>query len=78
MRAVLEIKDRFGKNAILRGTNFLAAGTQRERNEMIGGHRVGYKTISREYEESHPMHDASGGQRAEYDCIRAFELRTIE
>ncbi len=37
-RAVLEIKDRFGKNAILRGTNFFAAGTQRERNEMIGGH----------------------------------------
>lgn len=41
-RAVLEIKDRFGKNAILRGTNFMKGATQRERNEMIGGHRAGY------------------------------------
>lgn len=41
-RTVLEIKERFGKNAILRGTNLCAAGTQRERNEMIGGHRAGY------------------------------------
>ena len=41
-RAVLEIKDRFGKNAILRGTNLMKGATQRERNEMIGGHRAGY------------------------------------
>lgn len=41
-RAVLELTDRFGKNAVLRGTNFLEGATQRERNEMIGGHRAGY------------------------------------
>ena len=41
-RAVLELADRYGKNAVLRGTNFLPAATQRERNEMIGGHRAGY------------------------------------
>ena len=41
-RAVLEIKDKFGKNAILRGTNLMKGATQRERNEMIGGHRAGY------------------------------------
>lgn len=41
-RAVLELKERFGKNVILRGTNFLDGATQKERNEMIGGHRAGY------------------------------------
>ena len=41
-RAVLEIRDRWGKNAVLRGINLFPAGTQRERNEMIGGHRAGY------------------------------------
>ncbi len=41
-RAVLEIRDRFGKNAVLRGANLLNAGTQRERNTFIGGHRAGY------------------------------------
>ena len=46
-RTVLEIKERFGKNAILRGNNFFAAGTQRERNEMIGGHRAGYDDATR-------------------------------
>jgi len=41
-RTVLEIRDRFGKNAVLRGVNLLSAGTQRERNTFIGGHRAGY------------------------------------
>lgn len=39
--AILEITDKYGKNALLRGTNFLAGATQRERNGMIGGHRAG-------------------------------------
>ncbi len=37
--AVLEIKERYGKNAILKGMNFDAAATTRERNEQIGGHK---------------------------------------
>ena len=41
-RTVLEIRDRFGKNAVLRGVNLNKAGTQRERNTFIGGHRAGY------------------------------------
>ncbi|MBO6011814.1 MAG: DNA repair protein, partial [Oscillospiraceae bacterium] len=41
-RAVLELADRYGKNAVLRGMNLLEGATQRERNEMIGGHRAGY------------------------------------
>ena len=39
---VLDINERFGKNAVLTGTNYLPEGTQRERNGFIGGHRAGY------------------------------------
>ncbi len=38
--AVLSIKKRYGKNAILRGTNFEEGATMRERNSQIGGHRA--------------------------------------
>ena len=36
--AVLKIKKKFGKNAILKGLNFADGATQRERNQQIGGH----------------------------------------
>ena len=36
---VLNIKSRYGKNAILKGMNFVAGGTTIERNGQIGGHR---------------------------------------
>ena len=36
----LAIKQRFGKNAILRGLNFEEGATARERNGQIGGHRA--------------------------------------
>ena len=39
--AVLDIKGAYGRNAILKGTNLLKAGTQMERNCQIGGHRAG-------------------------------------
>lgn len=38
--AILQIRSRFGKNAILRGTNFEEGATTRERNEQIGGHKA--------------------------------------
>lgn len=38
-KAVLTIKDRYGKNAILKGMNFIAGGTTIERNGQIGGHK---------------------------------------
>ncbi len=41
-RAVLDIYSKYGKNAILRGTNYLDTATQRERNTFIGGHRAGF------------------------------------
>ena len=36
--AILEIRRRFGKNAILKGMNFEEGATTRERNQQIGGH----------------------------------------
>ena len=38
--AQLAIKQRFGKNAILRGLNFEEGATAKERNEQIGGHKA--------------------------------------
>ncbi|MCR5848028.1 MAG: DNA methylase [Lachnospiraceae bacterium] len=37
--ASLEIKKKYGKNALLKGTDFLEGATSRERNMQIGGHR---------------------------------------
>lgn len=36
--AVLKIKKKFGKNAILKGLNYNDGATQRDRNQQIGGH----------------------------------------
>lgn len=40
-KAVLDIKHRFGKNAVLRGMDFQDGATTIERNSQIGGHRSG-------------------------------------
>ena len=40
-QAMLKIKDRFGKNAILKGMNLEKGATTIERNQQIGGHRAG-------------------------------------
>ena len=39
-RVVLEIKEKYGKNAILKGTDLEEGATQRERNNQVGGHRA--------------------------------------
>lgn len=39
--AILDIKHRFGRNAIMRGINLLPCSTYRERNVQIGGHKAG-------------------------------------
>ena len=39
-QALLGIKKKFGKNAILRGLNFEDGATARERNQQIGGHKA--------------------------------------
>lgn len=39
-KAVLDIKNKFGPNAVLRGTSFQEGATAKERNESIGGHKA--------------------------------------
>ena len=39
-KAILEIKSRYGKNAILKGMNLEEKATMRKRNEEVGGHRA--------------------------------------
>ena len=38
--AMLEIKKKFGKNAILKGMNLQEGATARDRNNQIGGHKA--------------------------------------
>lgn len=38
--AMLSIKGKYGKNAILKGTNFKEGATGRDRNEQVGGHKA--------------------------------------
>ena len=39
-QAVLDIKKKYGKNAVLRGMNFQEGATARDRNRQIGGHKA--------------------------------------
>ena len=39
-KAMLDIKKKFGKNAILKGMNLEEGSTAVERNNKIGGHRA--------------------------------------
>lgn len=54
-RTVLEIRDKFGKNAVLRGVNLCKGGTQMERNTFIGGHRAGYDDARKPRETIHSV-----------------------
>mgnify|MGYP000938787336 CR=1 FL=1 len=38
--AVLEIKKKYGKNAILKGMNLVEGATTSDRNRQIGGHKA--------------------------------------
>ena len=40
-KAMLDIKDKYGKNAILKGMNLQEGATTMERNKQIGGHKSG-------------------------------------
>ena len=39
-KAMLEIKKKYGKNAILKGISLEEGATARERNRQIGGHKA--------------------------------------
>ena len=38
-RTLLDIKNKYGKNSILKGMNLKEGSTQKDRNEQVGGHR---------------------------------------
>lgn len=38
--AIIALRNRFGKNAVLKGSNFAQGATQRQRNGCIGGHKA--------------------------------------
>ena len=38
-KAILAIHDKFGKNALLKGTDYMDGATTRERNNQVGGHK---------------------------------------
>jgi len=39
-KAVIDIKNKFGKNSVLKGMNFEEGATARERNKQVGGHKA--------------------------------------
>ena len=41
MRAINAVKDKYGKNSMLKAMNFEEGATTIERNEQIGGHKSG-------------------------------------
>lgn len=41
VKSVLSLKERFGKNALLKGNDFESIATQRDRNKQVGGHSGG-------------------------------------
>lgn len=45
-RAMVGVRNKYGKNAILKGMNLEKGGTTIERNKQIGGHRSGQKESS--------------------------------
>ena len=63
-QTVLEIKKRFGKNAILMGLNFDEGATAMERNRQIGGHSAGTTPAMQERasRKNRDMHNNSDNQ----------------
>lgn len=43
VKSVIGLQDKYGKNAVLKGIDLCENATQRERNQMIGGHSSGEK-----------------------------------
>ena len=39
-RVMIDIKDKYGKNSVLKGMNLLEGGTTIDRNKQIGGHKA--------------------------------------
>lgn len=63
-QTVLDIRQRYGKNAVLRGINYMPEGTQREQGRFIGGHRAGYVTRAERAKIFSPFDAMKGLQEA--------------
>ena len=46
-RAMIDIKKKFGKNAILKGMNLEEGATTMERNQQTGGHKSGGTVVEK-------------------------------
>lgn len=60
-QAELNIKKRFGKNAILKGMNLQEGATARDRNSQVGGHRAGEDDMSKTGRREADMHEQKHG-----------------
>ena len=57
---MIDIKKKYGKNAILKGMNLSEGATAMERNEQIGGHRKGSDTLGKTVYVKGPLKDSIG------------------
>lgn len=64
-RATLALQDRFGKNVLLKGMNYMDGGTTIERNEQIGGHRAGRDEVMTGRPKKKPYEPMNGGDEDE-------------
>lgn len=60
-QAELNIKKRFGKNAILKGMNLQEGATARDRNSQVGGHRAGEDDMPKTGRREADMHEQKHG-----------------
>ena len=77
--AMIEVRRRFGRNALVRGMNLLEGATAMERNKQIGGHRAGdpqcgesRRTCAQPKQASCPV----GSERPENCPVDSFQWRT--
>ena len=45
-QAVVEIRKKYGKNALLKGMNYEQGATGKQRNKQIGGHKAGVESTT--------------------------------
>ena len=63
-QAELNIKKRFGKNAILKGMNLQEDATTRDRNSQVGGHRAGEDDMPKTVRKEADIHEQKRRQRS--------------
>ena len=64
-RATLALQDRFGKNVLLKGMNYMDGGATIERNKQIGGHRAGRDEVMTGRPKKKPDETVNGGDEDE-------------